>query len=78
MNDAKAVGLPCYPYKEGFFITVKMNNNEQRDRYHEALMKELIFTVKVNEGIRVAICSLSVSACHGLAKKMKEILDTID
>lgn len=78
MKDAKAVGLPCYPYKEGFFITIKMEDNERRDRYHEALMNRLIFTVKVNEGIRVAICSLSVFDCHGLAIVMKEILDTID
>lgn len=78
MSDANAVGLPCYPYKEGFFITIKMNDNEQRDRYHEALMKRFIFTVKVNEGIRVAICSLSIHDCQGLAKVMKEILDTID
>lgn len=75
MREAKAVELPCYPYKEGFFITVKVPDNDRRDRYHEALMKHLIFTVKVNQGIRVAICSLSLPHCQGLAKTMKEILD---
>lgn len=77
IEEAEAYHLPCYPYKEGFFVTVKMEDNEQRDKYHEALMKELIFTVKVNKGIRVAICSLSVAKCHGLAKRMKVILDQI-
>ena len=74
-SEAKEAGLPCYPYKEGFFVTIRMDNNEQRDRYHQALMDELIFTVKVNQGIRVAVCSLSVSDCKGLAKRMKTILD---
>ena len=52
-------------------------DNESRDKYHEALMANNIFTVKVNLGIRVAICSLSVEKTKGLAKKMKDILDTI-
>ena len=76
MKEAKECGLACYPYKEGFFVTVAMDN-ETRDCYHEALMKEHIFTVKVNKGIRVAVCSLSVTAIKGLAKRMKEILDTL-
>ena len=40
-------------------------------------MKEDIYTVKVNKGIRVAICSLSIAKCKGLAKRMKEILDEV-
>ena len=39
-------------------------------------MKQHIYTVKVNKGIRVAVCSLSSEKCRGLAKRMKEILDT--
>ena len=42
------------------------------------VMDNNIFTVKVNKGIRVAICSMSAKACKGLAKRMKDILDTID
>ena len=75
-SEADEVGLKYYPYKEGFFVTLAMDN-ETRDKYHEALMANNIFTVKVNLGIRVAICSLSVEKTKGLAKKMKDILDTI-
>ena len=74
LKEAEAVHLAHYPYKEGFFITLKMDN-PIRDRYHEALMKENIYTVKVNLGIRVAVCSLSIDKIRGLAKRMKEILD---
>ena len=40
-------------------------------------MKENIFTVQVNEGIRIAVCSLPINKCYGLAKKLKEILNKI-
>ncbi|WP_305151314.1 pyridoxal phosphate-dependent aminotransferase [uncultured Dubosiella sp.] len=76
MKEADEAGLAYYPYKEGFFVTLKMDN-ATRDAYHEALMAEHIYTVKVNKGIRVAVCSLPVDKTRGLAKRMKEILDRI-
>ena len=75
LKEADACGLVYYPYKEGFFVTVKVEDNARKARYHEALMKEHIYTVQVNKGIRVAVCSLSVDKCKGLAKRMKDILD---
>lgn len=74
--EADACGLAYYPYKEGFFVTVKIEDNALRDTFHELLMKQHIYTVKVNKGIRVAVCSLSSDKCKGLAKCMKGILDT--
>jgi len=76
VEEAKEVGLKHYPYKEGFFVTLSMDN-ETRDKFHAALMENHIYTVKVNQGIRVAVCSLSIEKCKGLAGKMKKILDTI-
>lgn len=75
-NEADAAGLAYYPYREGFFVTLSMDN-DLRDRYHEALMENNIFAVKVNKGIRVAICSMPVSKVKGLAGHMKEILDKV-
>lgn len=72
--EAKACGLKHYPYKEGFFVTLKMEDKKLLDKYHKALMDHNIFTVKVNKGIRVAVCSLSVEKCYGLAKRMKDVL----
>lgn len=76
-KDADACGLSYYPYKEGFFVTVKVEDNNLRDVFHEALMKEHIYTVKVNKGIRVAVCSLSSVKCNGLAGKMKDVLNLL-
>lgn len=76
VQEAQKVGLKHYPYKEGFFVTLSMDN-ATRDAYHEALMQQHIYTVKVNQGIRVAVCSLSLEKIRGLAGKMKAILDTL-
>ena len=73
--EADACGLTYYPYKEGFFVTLKVEDNAFRDAYHQKLMDQHIYTVKVNKGIRVAVCSLSVEKCKGLAQRMKDILD---
>lgn len=72
IREAEEAGLSHYPYKEGFFVTLDMDN-ESRDKFHEALMEENIYTVKVNKGIRVALCALPVDQVRGLAEKMKKI-----
>ncbi|MFR4325779.1 MAG: hypothetical protein ACLT22_16995 [Coprobacillus cateniformis] len=41
------------------------------------MLAQDIYTIKVNKGIRVALCSLSVEKCQGLAFKMKDILDSL-
>lgn len=73
LKEAKDAGLETYPYKEGFFVTLRIPDNTFRIRYHKALMKEHIYTVEVNHGIRVAVCSLPVKKVYGLAGKMKQI-----
>lgn len=73
IKEAESVNLEHYPYKEGFFITLKIDENKI-DEIHEKLMENNIFTVKVNKGIRIAICSLPIHKCYGLAKKIKELL----
>ena len=72
MKEAQENDLPYYPYKEGFFITIAVDP-KNLDQYHEALMADQIYTVKVNKGIRLAICSLPIKQISGLAKRMKEI-----
>ena len=76
VEEAEACGLEHYPYNEGFFVTLAMDD-DLRDKYHQALMDEQIYTVKVNNGIRVAICSMPVRKVKGLAKRMKDILENL-
>lgn len=74
IKEAKECDLPLYPYKEGFFVTIKFNNNEERNCVHQTLIDNHIYTVCVNKGIRVAVCSTSTAKIKGLAKKIKQLI----
>ena len=76
ISQAADCGLEIYKYKEGFFITLKLEN-ESRDKLHTALMERHIYTVKTNLGIRIAICSTPVSKIDNLAYTIKETLDKV-
>ena len=51
-----------------------MEDNETRDIFHQKLIEHHIYTIKVNRGIRVALCSLSLETVDGLAGKIKELM----
>ena len=74
--EAKQADLPLYPYEEGFFVTVKVEA-ALLEAYHSLLMEHHIYTVKVDHGIRVAICGLNKVKCRGLASRMKVLLDQV-
>lgn len=77
LSEAKECGLDVYPYKEGFFISLRIEDNERRSRMHQALMDEHIYTVQVNHGIRIGICSLPLNKIKGLAARMKKAEEKI-
>ncbi len=77
LKEASECGLPLYPYKEGFFLTVRIEDNGRVARIHEALMQEHIYTVVVNKGIRIAVCSLPKRKTAGLAAKIRNVMDQI-
>ena len=76
IKEAKEVQLPIYPYHEGFFVTIKISE-DIKNRYHKLLLDNDIFAVPVNKGIRIALCSLPIKKCSGLASKLKNILNKI-
>lgn len=76
LKEAKEENLDIYPFLEGFFITVKVDNSI-KNIYHQELLDNDIYTVMVNNGIRIAICSLPTNKCYGLAKKLKNILNKV-
>lgn len=74
VEQANACGLELYGFNDGFFITLKMPDNKYRDEYHQRLIDNHIYTIKVNEGIRVGLCATPLKKIDGLAKKMKELM----
>ena len=72
-QEAQECGLDIYPYKEGFFITLRVKDNEEGKKLHAALMRKHIYTVLVNKGIRVGICALPLEKVRGLAQKIRAV-----
>lgn len=75
IEEANIVGLDYYPYQEGFFITLRIKDNETRDILHQKLIENHIYTIKVNKGIRIGICAIKTSSINGLAEKIKNIIN---
>ena len=74
LREAEEIGLETYPYKEGFFITLKVENDRVA-RSMEKLNEQNIYPIQVAHGIRIAICGCPSEKLVGLAKKIKEIIE---
>lgn len=74
VSEAKEVGLEIYPHVEGFFVTIKITNNEEKVALNNRLQEHHIFTVEVDGGLRIAICSVPKRKLIGLAKRIFEIM----
>lgn len=76
IEEAAAVGLKHYPYKEGFFITLIVED-DIKEELHNKLMDNNIYTVQVDKGIRIAVCSLPVASVYGVAEQIQNIKKTL-
>ena len=74
IKQANECGLPIYEYKSGFFVTVRVEDNELRDKFHQALIDKHIYTIKINKGVRVGVCALPLNIIDGLASKINDVL----
>ncbi len=77
IEEANRVGLPVYPYQEGFFITLRLPSHAAKNELHFKLKKHNIFFVNVYGGLRIAICSIPKHKLKGLAQRIKSVYDTI-
>ncbi|MEI6857654.1 aminotransferase class I/II-fold pyridoxal phosphate-dependent enzyme [Psychrilyobacter sp.] len=73
LEEALAVGLEVYPYKEGFFITLKIKDEKIQESM-EKLNQQNIYPIQVAHGIRIAICGSPSKKLEGLAQKVKNII----
>lgn len=71
VKEADEVGLNHYPYRDGFFITIPVNDVEKSI---ENLEKNNIFVVPLSNSLRVGLCSVPVKKVYGLASKIKECI----
>lgn len=74
ISEADECGLVYYPMQDGFFITLKVEDDDYKETLHQRLMDNHIYTLTVNKGIRIAVCSIPLNKIHGLARRIKELM----
>ena len=76
LEEANKVGLKYYPTKEGFFITLVGIKNRNEELYQLLLTKN-VFVVPMLNGIRVAICSLTLKDCQELPSIIQNTINEL-
>lgn len=74
IKESNEVGLDLYPYSEGFFVTIKIEDDDKLLKAHNNLIDHHIYTIKVKRGLRVGICSVPYEKVKGLAKRIKDLI----
>ena len=75
VKDSAEVGMTILPYCGGFFISIPCANG---DRAVDILHKEQIYIAAVENGVRVAVCSLPLAKVKGLAEKIKKAIEKVN
>ena len=75
LEKSREVGLELYPYKDGFFVCIPCKNPLEAC---EKLMKNNVFTIPLQTGLRFAVCAVSEDKCMVAPKKIKEVLAECD
>ncbi|MFR3817286.1 MAG: aminotransferase class I/II-fold pyridoxal phosphate-dependent enzyme [Fusobacterium varium] len=73
LKEAEECNLKVLPYKTGFFLTIP--TGKLTDKVAEELEKENIYTVVLDEGIRIAVCSVPKKKIIGLARRIKKAVE---
>jgi aromatic-amino-acid transaminase len=71
LKEANEVGLPMFPYRGGYFVTLPHPNPKQA---FEDLIKAEIYSIPLSKGIRIAVCALPLAHIKGLALKIKQTI----
>lgn len=71
IEEANEVGLKIYPYKGGFFVLIKHENPIEA---FEKLKQNNIYLVPMDEGLRLALCSIPTDEIKGLATRIFHII----
>lgn len=70
-EQAASVGLKTLPFKSGFYIIVKADDEQEA---FKKLCAHDIYAIPMANGIRIALCSLPLKEIDGLANRIQKIL----
>ncbi|MDR0423654.1 MAG: aminotransferase class I/II-fold pyridoxal phosphate-dependent enzyme [Rickettsiales bacterium] len=73
-SKAKQIGLRYLPFRSGFFFTIPVDNSIKGSVIDD-LEKQNAFVVPVDNGLRIAICSLPIEKSAKLPELLKKSID---
>ncbi len=74
-KSAKENNLPVTNYKDGFFVSVECKDPKA---LCERLIEDNLFTVPLQNGIRLALCAISEEKCAVAPKLIKKALEELE
>ncbi len=77
VKQADECKLPIYPYSDGFFVTIRVDDKDLLNRYTSKLEEDHVFCVPFSKGLRVALCGIPLAKVDGLAYRLKRVLDEV-
>ena len=75
LKSAKEVELPITNYQDGFFVSVPCKDPKA---LCEKLIEEKLFTVPLQNGIRLALCAITEEKCALAPRLIKDALNTME
>jgi aromatic-amino-acid transaminase len=77
LTEASKYALPLYPYSDGFFCMLRIEDEVLLNELHKALLARHIYTIKFSGGLRIALCSLNLTDCRKLPALISETLKEV-
>ncbi|BCR35135.1 pyridoxal phosphate-dependent aminotransferase [Mariniplasma anaerobium] len=72
ISQANEIGLKTYPFRSGFYVIALTDKPME---VFEKLTEKGIYVVPMENGIRIALCSISLKEIDGLPQKIKTLID---
>lgn len=77
LGEAVKLNLPLYPYSDGFFCMLRIEDEPLLNNVHKALLARHIYTIKFTGGLRIALCSLNREDCRKLPLLLSSVLNEV-
>jgi len=74
VKASEEVGLNILPYRDGFFISIPCENSKD---ISEEMIKENLFLIPLELGLRFAVCAVSEEKCKKAPAMIKKAMDKI-
>lgn len=74
VQASEEAGLEILPYRDGFFVSIPCSDPKKAS---EELIKENMFVVPLQKGLRFAVCAVAEDKCSKAPAAIKKVIDSL-